>query len=298
VDDMLTRPARADELPALVALIAELNALPAQHCLICSHDAATLVAEIEGLARGEHGPESFFAVIAHEGGLVGAMGCDCNDDLTRGWLWGPWLRPEVSWQPAATRLMQQLRAQLPHSLRRIDGFCDVRNERANQLYRDNGFVVAKLSHVYIAHRKELTALPAASCAPIAPEQHAAVVALHDATFPGTYRSGAELIALVDDTHRLFVAGDGASVQGYLFVGIEEDPHEAYIHFLGVQPEARGRGIGKRLLHTALHWAFVERGLPQAALTVEDERGVARSLYESAGFRLLYTGVGTRLDLMP
>jgi GNAT superfamily N-acetyltransferase len=64
----------------------------------------------------------------------------------------------------------------------------------------------------------------------------------------------------------------------------------------VRPVARGRGIGERLLRTALHWTFADRRLPQAALCVTEWRQDARRLYERAGFRQSATGRGARLLL--
>ena len=66
-----------------------------------------------------------------------------------------------------------------------------------------------------------------------------------------------------------------------------------VDFLGVDVNARRRGIGQALLSAILFWFQMKRGLDRVTLTVHDERVTARTLYEQAGFRLLYAGVHLR-----
>jgi ribosomal protein S18 acetylase RimI-like enzyme len=115
----------------------------------------------------------------------------------------------------------------------------------------------------------------------------------DATFPGTYADGAAILAALDEQHQLLVCAAGHTVQGYVYITVDADPHEAYIRFVGVSPDARGQGLGRRLLGAALHWAFAQPGLDQVALTVSEERNIARRLYESAGFQHRFAGVNHR-----
>lgn len=293
-DETLIRAATAADLPAIAALIAELNVQPEQHCVHCSETLEAINAGLAELGRGpELPPERFFVVATQNEQLVGTLGCEVDDALARAWLWGPFVRDEP-WMSVAARMLAAFRAQLPPSVRRLDGFTDVQNVRAHRLLLDAGFAEAGSSHVYVARRDAALSLAQALCPPIIPEQHAAFVALHDATFPGTYYSGAAMLEQIDEQHQLFVAGNGSTVHGYLFVGIEDDPDEAYIHFVGVDPAQRGKGIGRRLLQTALHWGFVVQDLPQVGLTVDDERNVAQRLYASTGFRLHFTGLHERL----
>jgi putative acetyltransferase len=58
----------------------------------------------------------------------------------------------------------------------------------------------------------------------------------------------------------------------------------------VRPEARGRGLGRRLLDTALTWAREQRA-QRVVLDTTEEMQAARHLYEQAGFR----STGTRTE---
>jgi GNAT superfamily N-acetyltransferase len=67
--------------------------------------------------------------------------------------------------------------------------------------------------------------------------------------------------------------------------------EAELKRMYLLPEARGRGLGRRLLETALGWAR-EGGFAAVRLDTTAEMRAARGLYESAGFR----PYGTRTEV--
>jgi ribosomal-protein-alanine N-acetyltransferase len=56
----------------------------------------------------------------------------------------------------------------------------------------------------------------------------------------------------------------------------------HIKDLAVRPEARGRGIGRRLLHEAL-FGIALAGATVAKLEVREDNDAARSLYREEGF---------------
>ena len=63
-------------------------------------------------------------------------------------------------------------------------------------------------------------------------------------------------------------------------GIEK---KGRIHMLGVDPDYRGRGIGKKVLLSGLFY-LKNRGVQVVGLTVDSENKVARALYRSVGFK--------------
>ncbi|MEU4424372.1 GNAT family N-acetyltransferase [Actinoplanes sp. NPDC024001] len=95
-------------------------------------------------------------------------------------------------------------------------------------------------------------------------------------FPGDGDLG--LVALIDDAPVGAVWGRAlpADRAGYGFVA--PDIPELT---LGVVPQARGRGVGSRLM-AAVIGAAEQRGIRGLSLSVEDGNA-ARRLYESAGF---------------
>lgn len=60
---------------------------------------------------------------------------------------------------------------------------------------------------------------------------------------------------------------------------------AYLGFMYVKPEHRGKGVNKELLDALLNWA-VKRGLTEVRLEVYSENLSAIKAYEKAGFKSL------------
>jgi ribosomal protein S18 acetylase RimI-like enzyme len=60
------------------------------------------------------------------------------------------------------------------------------------------------------------------------------------------------------------------------------PEEAHIRMLGVDPEARGRGIGRALMDASLHYAR-EAGKRLVTLNTTEQMRAAQAMYESMGF---------------
>lgn len=76
--------------------------------------------------------------------------------------------------------------------------------------------------------------------------------------------------------------DGTPV-GVLLLSAEGDGTE--LAYLGVVPEARGRGVGRALLTQAVRFAAAARSL-SLGLTADERNIPALRLYESSGFRVL------------
>ncbi len=85
----------------------------------------------------------------------------------------------------------------------------------------------------------------------------------------------------------FVAGDAGWISRGRKVG--------EIHEIVVSPEARGRGVAKRLIDTILDY-FRKKGLKISGLWVGEHNKDAKRLYEKLGYRELYTkGIWVRME---
>lgn len=82
----------------------------------------------------------------------------------------------------------------------------------------------------------------------------------------------------------FVALDGERVIGWCDVSPVFGHSRAHVGVLGIAllPEARGRGLGKRLLQAAIDKSWA-RGLTRIELSVRTDNANARALYERLGF---------------
>lgn len=287
-----TRPARRDDFSPIAALVDHQNQTPATQCLISGEGAESIYQQI--VAYDEIS-EICFALATREDRLAGILGCEFDQGLGRGWLWGPFVLTE-DWEHTASTLFDEMLHILPPTINRLDSFLHVDNQRGRRFYLGHGFREDCLAHVYAARRpQEPLDLP--DPCPAFERRHAqSLIALHDATFPNTYETGPGMIAKIDQDHQVFCCTDGDDVMGYVHPVVAPSAEEGYVEFLGVRPDARRRGLGRRLLLTALQWLFEARQVPQVTLTVYDDRTPARSLYESAGLRLKHSGWGYRADL--
>lgn len=88
---------------------------------------------------------------------------------------------------------------------------------------------------------------------------------------------------------VLVADDGGDVIGYAYAAVEgydwmslRGP-AGVLHDIIVDPEARGRGVGRLLLDAALA-ALEARGVPRVVLSTAARNAGAQRLFEQAGFR--------------
>ena len=86
---------------------------------------------------------------------------------------------------------------------------------------------------------------------------------------------------------VILAYDGDKPTGYCWARICETATgeiKGQIFMLGVDPDYRGRGIGKGVLWAGLAY-LKSKGLHTAELTVDSENKAACALYHSVGFKV-------------
>jgi len=91
----------------------------------------------------------------------------------------------------------------------------------------------------------------------------------------------------DRSHAALVAEENGTRAGFILM-LDDLPDDvtgdvqAFVAYMAVEPEMRGRGIGAALLAAAEDEAR-KRGLSYIALMVTEENRAARDLYERAGY---------------
>src|SRR5215204_5839800 len=106
--------------------------------------------------------------------------------------------------------------------------------------------------------------------------------------------------LEDPDAVVLVADDGGGVIGYAYAAIEGYDYMALrgpagvVHDILVEPEYRGRGVGRMLLDAAL--AFLKaHGAPRVVLTTAEGNEAAQRLFARAGFRRTMIEMTRELD---
>jgi ribosomal protein S18 acetylase RimI-like enzyme len=99
---------------------------------------------------------------------------------------------------------------------------------------------------------------------------------------------------------VLVAEKNGAVIGYAYAGVEASDYMSLrgpagvLHDVLVDPEHRGRGVGRRLLDAAL--AFLRsRGAPRVVLSTAARNAPAQRLFERAGFRQTMIEMTRELD---
>jgi ribosomal protein S18 acetylase RimI-like enzyme len=116
--------------------------------------------------------------------------------------------------------------------------------------------------------------------------------------PISYYDIAEHIAS-DDAEVAVIEVDGEIIaSGFAVKKLSKayvrDKHHAYLGFMYVRPDHRGKGHNKRLLNHLFAWAKA-KGLPEIHLTVYSENQPAIRAYEKAGFAAYITEMRLNLD---
>lgn len=81
------------------------------------------------------------------------------------------------------------------------------------------------------------------------------------------------------------------------VELELDDTQAEIAYIGVVPEARGKGLGRALLGAAAEWAFSNPQIQTLQVRAHDHEKEAQALYKRLGFRQTSAVVTYALELL-
>ena len=100
---------------------------------------------------------------------------------------------------------------------------------------------------------------------------------------GRWRGGAAASFLAIDDDRAIGTATGAEY--------DDEPGVAHVYAMWVAPDARGAGVGRRLVDAVSGWAR-DRGCRRLTLTVTESNTDARGLYDACGF--VETGARTPL----
>jgi ribosomal protein S18 acetylase RimI-like enzyme len=291
------------ELEGIVAFITAQQARPDQRIAYLGEDAAGIAAELDGFQP----PWSSTVRVVRAptgGGLAGVVAVEWDEDLGRSWIIGPWVAgADEAWTAVAGELVDGALAQLPDTVTRHEMCGETVHRRLAALAAARGWHAGEANHVLVADAAvvagwddlvDAAGTAGLRCATTA--DAAAIAVLHDAEFPDTYASAAQLVEGQLDGSRLVLVADLPGGTGGLAcyaAGEVHDDGEGYIDYLVVDPAARRTGLGRHLVMTIARRLLAVSSLHRVALTVQDHRAPARALYQSLGFRPAGSIVGYR-----
>ena len=113
-----------------------------------------------------------------------------------------------------------------------------------------------------------------------------------ASFLETQLARPDVAVLVADENGDVVGYAYAAIEGYDYMSLRGPA--GVVHDIFVEPDSRGRGVGRLLLDAAL--AFLRaRGAPRVVLTTAEGNEVAKRMFARAGFRQTMLEMTRELD---
>ncbi|MBT4985240.1 MAG: GNAT family N-acetyltransferase [Ilumatobacter sp.] len=270
------------DLERLVELAVGCQGDPNRSCHYLSSDIAALRTELREIEGVDSWTTATWVALDDARDVIGWIAAESDRQMGRVWWFGPFVADADL--PLADAIADGLfgagrrsLAQFPEHELAIDARSSwlQRFAERNGFEAEEGSVVLRLSDLHIEVPGSSVRIEAA-----AESIDAEVVALHDAIFPGTHSTGAQLFGLTGGRHDRFVARHEGDVVGYVATEVQHDG-SLYIDYVGVSDASRGQGIGRALVGTAIRARADEA--THAHLTVRVSNAAARELYASLGF---------------
>jgi RimJ/RimL family protein N-acetyltransferase len=303
-------PPGQQSLDELARFVGELNCDQTQQIGYLDDDPAQIA---KFLAEHDLPPHQSWVVAHEDGRMVGALGFEADGELGRAWIYGPFVRaPQAKeegehptafssnplewaegwrtepWAALADRLWNAAQVLLPSGLREHELFYNIHNTNGIAFAARHGFPEHGDALILRFGRELLASLAASEARELAADQRASFQALHDQIFPQTYYSGRQILERVGEHRKVFAIAEGGELLGYTYVEILPEFGEGNLEFIGVSEQARGKGIGNRLLTAALRWMFGFPSLNEIFLTTNTTNTAAIALYQKVGFQLIHT----------
>jgi len=286
-----TRLFLSSDLPEVSRFIAALNSQPEHHIAYYGNTPDEI--EYYLLEEQTIPPEESYLLARSDGNLAGVIGLEYDLELGRAWIEGPLISIQ-DWKNLAELLYERIVEIIPEGINDYELAGDTRNRKLEQFAAKHGYRTSGDAALLVFQPASLEHLPNVSESRLTPGLADQFQDLHDKLFPGTYYNGKQLYQKIDSTHRVFVVSEAGRLLGYVFAYVSPEIGESGIDFIGVEQDQRKRGIGKRLLVTALHWIFSFSEVRVVSLAVDVENTAAVKLYQSSGFNYERTLRGYRL----
>jgi ribosomal protein S18 acetylase RimI-like enzyme len=285
----LIRAPSEDELPAIAAFVAALQAQPEHRIAYFGDTTDEVAALLESWAL----PWSDSSrVVERDGQLIGFVAADLDKTLGRAWIHGPYISEVTRWDELADALLDELMAAAA-PIADFEVVGDVANTRLADLARRAGFTSGPVNYTLALAASRIDSLPPAASQRLRAEHEDAFAVLHDELFPGTYYPGFLLLERAARGQAVIeTIVDSTGLVAYAAGQIDEGG-AGYIDFVGVAVDRRREGHGQAVVAAISRSLAALRPIPQIRLTVSSTNETALALYDSLGFERSASMVGYR-----
>jgi ribosomal protein S18 acetylase RimI-like enzyme len=293
------RPADHIDHDEVVSLLCRLQAVPCHHIGYHGETEAELTEELANL----NWPTGTMVAVDEADHIHGVLSVDVNSELGRAWWHGPFVDVPAE-HPAADRIWARTADALYAAVRALPAvrgindnelFGHVEHSRLAAFARRQGFPPGEYSSVLVLDGVDLVRMigdvPAGddtvdiaelATPPADSVLSAALIRMHEGSFPNTYLSAAALLA-GDRERTVVVATDAKRLVGYAVGGTQ--PEGYFLDFVAVATDSRGHGIGGALITTLVQRLADLHGARRSAFVcVAGGNAPSRRMLHKAGFR--------------
>ncbi|MET0134502.1 MAG: GNAT family N-acetyltransferase [Kibdelosporangium sp.] len=287
------RPATRADLPAVVSLIARLQADPAHHIGFYGDTEEDIADE---LARLEpHWPAGAVVAIASSGGLRGVLNTEVNPDLGRAWLYGPHVdvpsgHPAApqAWHTTADALYAAAR-RLPHmaGITDLNLYGHLEHRQLAEFADRHGFAKDKPTRIFILAGAELRSLLAQETDRTEPlpadgSLNEQVGVLFERCFPNRTSTTEQLLTGAHTV--VLLRQGGGKLAGFAAGYVQQD--EYLVDYVAVEPEMRCVGVGRQVVSGLLRELDARNGAKrQAAAVVGVDNTASAGMFRGLGFHV-------------
>jgi ribosomal protein S18 acetylase RimI-like enzyme len=304
VQDLVMYPIRAatsSDLDEVVDVLVRLQAEPAHHIAYHGESAEEITEELTSMR-----PDwtSGTVLACDPGGrLRGVLSIEADAEVGKAWLHGPFVDVPSN-HPAAAQLWHQTADALLDQALRMPGLAGIADlelcgHRQHRMLAEfaarHDFRTGRTSRVFLltgtALRTTLvrgadrgaTVVTPVRVLPDEPALRAAVVALHERSFPSRTVSGRQLVEGSRGHCVVVLAGAGGLI-GYA-AGYPQEG-ELYVDFVAVDPDRRSLGAGRALVRGLLRELAARHGVRErAAAVIALGNDASERLFTQLGFTL-------------
>lgn len=222
-------------------------------------------------------------VVTYEGNkIIGVLGFGVDEVRKCAEIWGPFIKAE-NWEEVALHMWKELIKKVPFHIEKFYGFYHVENNNCARLMKNlyakeqDRHSIFSLSHNIVEERSICNVEEAL------PKVFEQFISLHNHIFPNTYYKGNEIIERLSDTNKLFVSMKNGKLEGYVYVEVNPEFHEANIEFIATAENSRRKGVGEQLLQGAIQYIFSFQRMREIELCLNTNNDRAMKLYKKVGF---------------